>query len=925
MSMKVLFSFLFLSVQVLSSQAQKFPDEIKLSNDGRMLTTGHQPNSGLYDQSVVNEIHLNFPQNDYWDDLEDNFDDGIDLPAQLIFNGEAFDSVGVRFKGSSSYNNIGNSPKKSFNISMDAFIEGQELMGYGTLNLNNCYHDPSFLREITYQNLIKDHVVTTKGNYVHLFINGQDWGLYANVQQVNKDLYKEWFYSNDGASWRCKRPPGSPASSGSDGDGTAALNNLGNDSTDYQPYYYLKFTDQTDHWTRLVQLCNVLDTVHPSRMASILSDYLDIDRSLWFLASEIAYCDDDSYVLKGKTDYYIYFEPESGRIIPVEMDGNDAYDVDFTTSWGPFYHATNVNYPLLERILSVPEFRQRYIAHLKTIISEDFNPSTTFPKLDQYYDMIEDIVLNDPIKIYTDAEFANEIDVIKDFITDRRAYLLGNSEMNEIGPLITSVAYKTDDTLWKIPVSLQATDVIANVSRTGGVDHVYLYYSDQLTGKFSKVTMHDDGSHADELAGDHIYGTSIPGKIAGTRVRFYVEAIADNSDQTASYNPPGAEQDVYTYYVNPVQSTDSSVVFNEIMARNSATVTDSSGVYEDWIEFYNRSSSPVDMSGYFLTDDSLNIRKWEFPAGTIIQPDSFLIIWTDEDDGLYHANFQLSGDGERLILLNSALEKVDEVEFGMQQQDLSFSRLPNGFGDFIIQAPTFSRNNNPVVNAMFEMSDSSGCLPMTIHFSNLSLNADSFYWDFGDSTFSNLISPSHLFTESGTFNVQLIVANGVFLDSVSFPVVVHPLPVLDFGMDTVLSTASAYLLQSNGNFSDYFWSTSDTTPSLLIEQEGTYCLTVTDSNLCESSDCAYIDLFYVGINNLPDNGMVLFYPDPANEFINFSFSDLEGGQFIVYNVLGKIVHEQRLEREFTLRTSAWESGVYFFRFSGHGGKFVIKH
>ena len=925
--MNRIFTLFFCLTFVLGTEAQKFPDEIQLSSDGRMLKTGHLPNTGLYDQSVINEIHLNFPQNDYWDDLEDNFDDGIDLAAQLIFNGEAFDSVGVRFKGSSSYNNIGTSPKKSFNISMDAFIEGQELLGYGTLNLNNCYHDPSFLREITYQNLIKDHVVTTKGNYVHLFINGQDWGLYANVQQVNKDLYKEWFYTNDGASWRCKRPPGSPASSGSDGDGTAALNNLGTDSTDYQPYYYLKFSDQPDHWTKLVQLCNVLDTVSPSRMANILSDYLDIDRALWFLASEIAYCDDDSYVLKGKTDYYIYFEPESGRIVPIEMDGNDAYDVDFTTSWGPFYHSTDVNYPLLERILSVPEFRQRYIAHLKTIISEDFNPATTFPKLDQYYDMIEDIVLNDPIKIYTDAEFEDEIDVIKDFITDRRTYLQGNSEMNEVGPVITNVIYKTDDTLWKTPVSMQDVNVNASVSRAGGVENVYLYYSDLLTGKFSRVTMHDDGLHEDELAGDHVYGAEIPGRIAGTRVRFYIEAIADNSDKTASYNPVGAEQDVYTYYVNPSRSADSSVVLNEIMAKNETIVTDSLGHYEDWIELYNRSNSPVDLSGYYLTDDTLNIRKWEMPAGTIIQPDSFLIIWTDEDgeEGLYHANFQMSGDGERITLLNSVLEIVDVVEFGIQQTDLSLSRLPNGMGDFVIQAPTFYANNNPVVVAGFEMTDSAGCASLTIAFTNMSVNASSYFWDFGDSINSALISPTHIFSQAGTYIVKLVATQGMFMDSIYRTVVVHPIPILDFGVDTIHSSAAAYQLNSPGIFQTYFWGAGNTDSSLLVDTENSYCLLVTDSNSCQMFDCVFVDLFFVGIDDVSSQSGISIYPDPANEYINISTSQNESGNLTIFNILGEIVYENYMEKRILIHTENWENGIYFFRAGSRTGKFMVNH
>ena len=229
-------------------------------------------------------------------------------------------------------------------------------------------------------------------------------------------------------------------------------------------------------------------------------------------------------------------------------------------------------------------------------------------------------------------------------------------------------------------------------------------------------------------------------------------------------------------YVNPSRSADSSVVLNEIMAKNETIVTDSLGHYEDWIELYNRSNSPVDLSGYYLTDDTLNIRKWEMPAGTIIQPDSFLIIWTDEDgeEGLYHANFQMSGDGERITLLNSVLEIVDVVEFGIQQTDLSLSRLPNGMGDFVIQAPTFYANNNPVVVAGFEMTDSAGCASLTIAFTNMSVNASSYFWDFGDSINSTLISPTHIFSQAGTYIVKLVATQGMFMDSIYRTVVVHP-------------------------------------------------------------------------------------------------------------------------------------------------------
>ena len=87
-------------------------------------------------------------------------------------------------------------------------------------------------------------------------------------------------------------------------------------------------------------------------MTTVVPNYIDVDRALWFLASEIAFGDDDSYVHKGKMDYYVYYEPETGRITPIEYDGNSVL-LSSTSSWTPFYNQTNANYPPMNKLLSV--------------------------------------------------------------------------------------------------------------------------------------------------------------------------------------------------------------------------------------------------------------------------------------------------------------------------------------------------------------------------------------------------------------------------------------------------------------------------------------------------------------------------------------------------------------------------------------------
>src|SRR5665647_1552707 len=44
------------------------------------------------------------------------------------------------------------------------------------------------------------------------------------------------------------------------------------------------------------------------------------------------------------------------------------------------------------------------------------------------------------------------------------------------------------------------------------------------------------------------------------------------------------------------------VVINELMPVNSTTVADNYGEYDDWIELYNLSPSPQDLTGCYLSD-----------------------------------------------------------------------------------------------------------------------------------------------------------------------------------------------------------------------------------------------------------------------------------------------------------------------------------
>ncbi len=219
-------------IAVQWSAAQNLPLEMRISPDGRRLTTGGNAAEGFYDESLIRTINLQFPQTNYWQLMTNNYASKTEIPATLTMDGVSYDSVGVRFKGQTSY--FQNSTvKKSFALTLDYALDGQDIMGYESLNFNNCFLDASFLREVLYLHLSRKHIPSAKGNFIHLTLNGENWGLYGNIQNLSGEYLKEWFLSNDGTRWRAERTTGGGGPGGGNpfGAGTSSLNYLGTDTT----------------------------------------------------------------------------------------------------------------------------------------------------------------------------------------------------------------------------------------------------------------------------------------------------------------------------------------------------------------------------------------------------------------------------------------------------------------------------------------------------------------------------------------------------------------------------------------------------------------------------------------------------------------------------------------------------------------------
>ena len=118
----------------------------------------------FYDLDQIQKIEIFFSQPD-WDYQLDTAKAGMDgyLLAELVkVNGVSYDSAGVKYKGSSSYDPT--YTKNPLHISLDEFKD-QAYQGIASIKLANCFSDPSMIREVLGYQVLKNYMDCSRSNF----------------------------------------------------------------------------------------------------------------------------------------------------------------------------------------------------------------------------------------------------------------------------------------------------------------------------------------------------------------------------------------------------------------------------------------------------------------------------------------------------------------------------------------------------------------------------------------------------------------------------------------------------------------------------------------------------------------------------------------------------------------------------------------
>lgn len=398
-------------------------------------------NEPLYDMGTLRTLFFQFDDPDWEKELSSFYKTDVDIPATLTVDGKVYKDVGVHIRGNTSSMMAPEGGKRSLGVSLNFMHDDQRLLGYRSLNLLNSNADPTFLRTALYHYIARQYISAPQANWVRVVLNGENWGIYVNTQQINGDLTKDFFKTSKGARWKVS---GSP-------NGRGGLAYLGDDPAAYKRVYEIKSKDTKESWADLIHLCKVLNQTPPAELEKALAPILDVDGALKFLALDKAAINNDGFWTRA-SDYSIYEDP-NGKFHVIPWDANETFrepegmgfrggDVPRDATLGIFVGADDSNKALLQKLLAVPALRARYVADIKDIATNWFDWKKIGPLVAGWQALLADDVKKDTRKIFSTEAFSKAITVdgfepgggptappnlsLKTFFEQRRAYLLQN-------------------------------------------------------------------------------------------------------------------------------------------------------------------------------------------------------------------------------------------------------------------------------------------------------------------------------------------------------------------------------------------------------------------------------------------------------------------------------------------------------------------
>ena len=545
----------------------------------------------LFDYNNVYTINLEFYDSDYHTILSDRWhaDNKERLPASFSMDGEVYDSVGVRYKGNSTFylaDLVGNT-KVPYNIDMNYYVGGQKAKGYKKLKLANAYLDPTFSKEASASYIYRNYLPTPQAALVKLYVQGAYLGAFVNTESINKQFLQKHFREKNGAFMKCE-----PTAAFGTGDPFVPADLLWRGSDDSLLYYesYERKSDSLG-WPEFIDMIDVLNN-DPANIESVLN----VDRTLWYFAVTTVLPNEDAYNTHVLHNYYMY-QTGDGKWQMIPWDLSETYGGGLVAQDG----GTDVHYfrdpqygfspyaadrPLVYQLLMNPTYRMKFLHHVRTVMDEFYDAAEIKAWVQDFQATGYSAIETDFNKAFSMAQLSQNVDEIvlwfftqiggiTSTINERAPFLAAHPEVIKVPPVISDVTQNIEN-----PTSSDVVYITATVSDATQVLLKVTNSNETYASDYIAVTMVDDGTGGDATAGDEIYTAAIPFTTSNDHVKYYIEA---NNADAMELSPKRAEYYYYHYYVDQVLETPISenLVELKLYPNPTSDVVNLSGVPEN--------------------------------------------------------------------------------------------------------------------------------------------------------------------------------------------------------------------------------------------------------------------------------------------------------------------------------------------------------
>jgi hypothetical protein len=368
------------------------------------LAAGDSVFSGIQ----IHTINISFSQSNYWDSLLFYYYQGLEqyISATVTVNGVTFNNVGVRMKGNSSFTHPNN--KKPFKIAFDNFVSGQKWNGLKSVSLNNCWNDPTFIREKLYLDICRSAgIPAPRCNFVQLSINDTAFAFYSMVESIDKTFLSARYGTSTGTYFK--------AVDGRD-TGVQVLSDfrwLGSDTTLYYDNYELKSDLGISPWKKLV---NFIDTInHSTTIAASLPNNVNMNAFYRAMSMDIMTGNLDAYIHSGR-NFYVYFNPSlSTKVDWMIWDASLAFGampgqgISSIETLPVTYVVSDTARPFLGKIINNSTLKNAYLLAMCVLSKTYFTSTSLYPHIDSIANLIRTDVYADARKMYTNSQFETNI------------------------------------------------------------------------------------------------------------------------------------------------------------------------------------------------------------------------------------------------------------------------------------------------------------------------------------------------------------------------------------------------------------------------------------------------------------------------------------------------------------------------------------